>query len=73
MRTSSEEELVVDGKVRGSLACCDHVVFELRIQRTGSNVKSRTAGLDFRRAEFGFFRRLLGRIPWFMVLGRGGV
>lgn len=56
MKTSSEEELVVDVKVRGSLDCSDDAVFELRIQRGGSNAKSMTTALDFRRAESGLFR-----------------
>lgn len=73
MKSSSAEELVVGVKVRGSLDCSDHAVFELRIQRGGSNAKSRTGALDLRRAEFGLFRDLLGRMPWVMVLDRGGV
>ena len=56
---------MVDGKVRGSLVCSDRVVSELRIQRTGSNVKSRTTGLDFRRAELVIFRKEpLGSWSW---------
>lgn len=70
---ANEEELVVDVKVRSSLDCRDHAVFELRIQRGRSNAKSRTGALDLKRAEFGLFRDLLGRSPWVMVLHKGGV
>lgn len=36
-------------------------------------MKSRTTALDFRRAEFDTLGGLLRRIPWVMVLDRGGV
>ena len=34
---------------------------------------SKTATLDFRRADFGLFRRLVDRVPWEAVLKGKGV
>ena len=34
---------------------------------------SKTATLDFRRADFELFRRLVGRVPWGSVLESKGV
>ena len=45
---------------------------ELKILRTVRRAHSKLATLDSRRAEFGLFRDLLGRIPWDTALeGRG--
>ena len=35
-----------------------------RILRAGRGVKSKLTTLDFRRADFGLFKDLLGRVPW---------
>jgi len=45
---------------------------EFRILRGGSRAISRIKTLDFRRANFGLFKELLGGIPWARALkGRG--
>ncbi|GAB0207593.1 mitochondrial enolase superfamily member 1 [Grus japonensis] len=45
---------------------------ELRILRAARRARSKLTTLDFRRADFGLFRDLLGRIPWDKALeGRG--
>ena len=45
---------------------------ESRILHGRSKATSRTAALDFRRANFGLFKDLLGGIPWVRALeGRG--
>jgi len=67
-----KEGLVEDMKVGGSLGCSDHEMVNFRNLRGGSRVISRIKTLDFRRANFGLFKELLGGIPWVRALeGRG--
>ncbi|GAB0204060.1 protein Hook 3-like [Grus japonensis] len=61
---TNKEGLVGNVKVKGSLGCSDHEMVEFRILRAGRRVKSKLTTLDFRRADFGLFRDLLGRVPW---------
>ncbi|GAB0206830.1 hypothetical protein GRJ2_003148600 [Grus japonensis] len=64
--------LAGDVKVEGSLGCRDHEMVEFRILRGRSRAVSRITTLDFRRANFGLFRDLLGTIPWVRDLeGKG--
>jgi len=59
-------------KVGGRLGCSDHEMVEFRILHGGSRALSRIKTLDFRRANFGLFKELLGGIPWARALkGRG--
>jgi len=70
---TNKEGLVEDLKVGGSLSCSDHEMVEFRILRGGSRTISRIKTLDLRKADFGFFKDLLGGIPWVRALeGRGG-
>ena len=56
----------------GRLSCSDHETVEFRILHGGSRAISRIKNLDFRRANFGLFKDLLGGIPWVRALeGRG--
>jgi len=59
-------------KVTGSLGCSDHEIVVFKILRTARRVRSKLATLDFRRADFGLLRDLLGRIPWDKALEGGG-
>ncbi|GAB0182547.1 hypothetical protein GRJ2_000720000 [Grus japonensis] len=69
---TNKEGLVGDVKLKGSLGCSDHKMVEFRILRAARRACSKLTTLDFRRADFGLFRDLLGRIPWDKVLeGRG--
>ncbi|GAB0209097.1 hypothetical protein GRJ2_003375400 [Grus japonensis] len=69
---TNKEGLVGDVKVGGSLGCSDHEMVEFRILRGRSRTMSRITTLDFRRANFGLFKDLLGRIPWDRALeGKG--
>ncbi|GAB0204485.1 hypothetical protein GRJ2_002914100 [Grus japonensis] len=69
---TNKEGLVGDVKLKGSLGCSDHEMVEFRILRAVRRVHSKLTILDFRRADFGLFRDLLGRIPWDKALeGRG--
>jgi len=69
---TNKEGPVEDAKVGGSLGCSDHEMVEFRNPRGGSRAISRIKALDFRRANFGLFKELLGGIPWIRALeGRG--
>jgi len=71
---ANRDGLVEHVKVEGSLSCSDHKMVEFRILRGGSRVISRIKTLDFRRANYGLFKNLLGGIPWVGSLeGRGGL
>ncbi|GAB0208304.1 mitochondrial enolase superfamily member 1 [Grus japonensis] len=65
---TNKEGLVGDVKVGDSLGCSDHEMVEFRILRGRSGAESRITTLDFRRANSGLFKDLLGRIPWVKVL-----
>lgn len=67
---TNKKALVGDGKVRGILCCSAHNVMEFRILREGNRAKSRITALDFRTADFGLYRDLLGRMPWDTVVER---
>ncbi|GAB0210120.1 mitochondrial enolase superfamily member 1 [Grus japonensis] len=69
---TNKEGLVGDVKLKGSLGCSDHKMVEFRILRAARRAHSKLTALDFRRADFGLLRDLLGRIPWDKALeGRG--
>ena len=51
-------------KLKGSLGCSDREMVEFKILRAARRARSKLTTLDFKRADFGFFRDLLGRIPW---------
>ncbi|PKU31506.1 rna-directed dna polymerase from mobile element jockey-like [Limosa lapponica baueri] len=60
---TNKEGLVEDVKVGGSLGCSDHEKMEFRIVGT-MHKTSRTETLDFRRANFDLFKKLLGETSW---------
>jgi len=69
---TNKEGLVGNVKLKGSLGCSDHEMVEFKIPRAARRVRSKLATLDFRRADFGLRRDLLGRIPRDKTLeGRG--
>ncbi|GAB0204057.1 hypothetical protein GRJ2_002871300 [Grus japonensis] len=70
---TNKEGLVGDVKLGGSLGCSDHEMVEFRILRGRSRAISRITTLDFRRANFGLCKDLLGRIPWVRALEGKGV
>ncbi|GAB0179197.1 hypothetical protein GRJ2_000385000 [Grus japonensis] len=61
---TNKEELVGDMKLKGSLGCSDHKMVKFKILRAARRARSKLTTLDFRRADFGLFRDLLGRVPW---------
>ncbi|KAK4807752.1 hypothetical protein QYF61_023585 [Mycteria americana] len=69
----NREGLVGDVTVGGCLGHSDHEMTEVLILGEVRRGVSRTATLDFRRADFGLFRRLVDRVPWEAVLKGKGV
>lgn len=68
---TDNEGLVGNVKLKGSLSCSDHEMMKFRILRAAGRVLSKLTTLDL-RADFGFFKDLLGRVPWDKPLsGRG--
>ncbi|PKU46097.1 rna-directed dna polymerase from mobile element jockey- hypothetical protein [Limosa lapponica baueri] len=60
---TNREGLVEDIKVGGDLGYSDHGKIEFRIVSSTRKPISRTETLDFRRANFDLFKKLLGEIP----------
>lgn len=60
--------MVADVKVDSSVGCSDHEIVDFSILCGRSRAISRIANLDFRRANFHFFRNSLGGIPWIRAL-----
>ncbi|GAB0205517.1 hypothetical protein GRJ2_003017300 [Grus japonensis] len=61
---TNKEGLRRNVKLRGNLGCSDHEMVEFRILRTARRAHSKLNTLDFKRADFGLFRDLFGRVPW---------
>jgi len=70
---TNKEGLAEDVKAGGRLGCSDHEMVEFRILRGESRAISRIKTLDFRRANFGLFKELLGEVPWVRALEDMGV
>ncbi|KAK4831147.1 hypothetical protein QYF61_015450 [Mycteria americana] len=69
---TNREGLVSHVMVGGHLGQSDHEMMELLIRGEVTRGVSRTATLDFRRADFGLFGRLVERVPWEAALmGKG--
>ena len=68
----NKEGLVEDVRVGGSIGCSDHEMVNFRILHGRSRATSRITALDFKRANFGLVKDLLGQVPWARALeGRG--
>jgi len=62
------EVLVGDVVVGGCLGCSDHEMIEFSIFGETKKGVNKTTTMDFRRADFGWFRTLVERVPWERVL-----
>ena len=69
----NREGLVGDVMVGGRLGHSNHERIEFSILGEIRRGISRTATLDFQRADFGLFRGLVDRVPWEAVLKGKGV
>ncbi|KAJ7427992.1 hypothetical protein WISP_02289 [Willisornis vidua] len=70
---TNREGLVGDVVVRGCLGHSDHEIIDISILRDVRRAINKTSTLDFRRADFGLFRRLVWSIPWETTLENKGV
>ncbi|KAK4830725.1 hypothetical protein QYF61_013175 [Mycteria americana] len=70
---TNREGLVSDVMVGGCLGQSDHEMIEFLIRGEAARGVGKTATLDFRRADFGLFRRLVDRVPWEAALMGKGV
>ncbi|KAK4831885.1 hypothetical protein QYF61_020032 [Mycteria americana] len=70
---TNREGLVSHVMVGGRLGQSDHEMIEFLILGEAARGVSKTATLDFRRADFGLFRRLVERVPWEEALMGKGV
>ena len=65
--------LAGDVMAGGHLGHSDLEMIEFSIDREVRRGLSRTATLEFQRADFGLFRGLADKVPWEAVLQGGGV
>ncbi|KAK4829421.1 hypothetical protein QYF61_004296 [Mycteria americana] len=70
---TNREGLVSHVMVGGCLGQSDHEMIEFLIRGEAARGVSKTATLDFRRVDFGLFRRLVERVPWEAALMGKGV
>ncbi|XP_065438446.1 uncharacterized protein LOC135981058 [Chrysemys picta bellii] len=61
---TNREELVENVKVEGSLGESDHEIIEFAILTKGRRENSKIETMDFRKADFGKLRELIGKVPW---------
>ena len=66
---TNREGLVGDVEVGGCLGQRDHDMVEFLILGRVKRGNSKTATLDFQRADFELSRRLVGGVPWGSVIG----
>ena len=64
----NREGLVGDVEVGGCLEHSDHKMLDFSIPVEPRRGVSRTATLDFQRADFNLFRTMVQRVPWEVVL-----
>ena len=64
----NREGLVGDVKVGGHLGQSDHKMLDFSTLVEPRRGVSRTATLDFRRADFNLLRTMVERVPWEVVL-----
>ena len=70
---TNKEGLVGDVEVGGCVGENDHEMIDFSIHGGAWRGNSKTATLDFRRADFELFKRLIGGVPWHSVLASKGV
>jgi len=65
---TNREGLLGDVVAGGRLGLSDHEMTEFSVRGEVKRGASKTATMDFRRADFGLFRMLVERVPWERVL-----
>lgn len=62
---TNKKGLMGNVKLKGSLGCSDHEMVEFENLRAAARrMHNKLTALDFRRADFGLFGDLLGRVSW---------
>ncbi|KAK4825589.1 hypothetical protein QYF61_000678 [Mycteria americana] len=64
MLVTNASELISDVKIGGSLGCSDHALVELTVLRDMGQAKSKVRTLNFRKAKFHLFKKLVNGTPW---------
>jgi len=70
---TNREGLVGGVVVKGHLGLSDHEMIEFSVRGEVKRGASKTAAMDFQRADFGLFRTLVERVPLERVLKGKGV
>ncbi|RMC21758.1 hypothetical protein DUI87_02627 [Hirundo rustica rustica] len=70
---TNRDGLVGDVEVGGRLGHSDHEIIEFSIIGEIRRTINKISTLDFQRADFGLFKRLIQRVPWETVLENKGV
>jgi len=65
---TSASELISDTKIGGSLGCSVHAWVEVTVLGDMGKARSIVRTLNFRKANFQFFKDLVSRTPWERVL-----
>lgn len=67
------EGLMGDVVVGGHVGCSDHEIIEFSITGETRRGSTKTSTLDFWRADFGLFKKLIRKDPWKAALKNKGV
>ncbi|KAJ7410298.1 hypothetical protein BTVI_53881 [Pitangus sulphuratus] len=65
---TSVDKLIKGVKIGGSLSCSDHALVEFVTSRRLSLARSQLKTLNFGKAKFQLFKKLVNEIPWVTVL-----
>jgi len=63
---TDSSELIGDIEIGGSLGCRHHTLVEFTVLRGIGQAKSKVRNMNFRKANFQLFKKLVSRTPWEM-------
>ena len=61
---TNANELIGDISIGGCLGCSDRAIAEFMLWRNMRQAKSNIRVLNFRKAKFQLFRKLVNKTPW---------
>ena len=61
---TNANELIGDISIGACLGCSDHAMVEFMLWRNMRQAKSNIRVLNFRKAKFQLFRKLVNKTPW---------
>ena len=70
---TNASKLIADIRIGSCLGCSDHAMIEFTPRRNMRQIKSKIWKINFRKAKFQLFRKLVNKIPWKSVLNNKGV